>query len=113
MNFISKVIDEKRRWKEYKERKKRLPANYRAAVDALERHIFYCGPETGDATMSALNDLIDLFEQSAAVHTPIRDIVGKNPADFAEAFISNYTKDTWRERQVRKVNDALEAATKL
>lgn len=113
MNILTKAIGEKKQWREYKERKKQLPANYAAAVDALERHIFYCGPETGDATMNALNDLIDLFEQAAAVKTPIREIVGENPADFAEAFVSNYTKDTWRERQVRRVNEALEAATKL
>jgi DNA-binding ferritin-like protein (Dps family) len=61
----------------------------------------------------ALNDLIDLFEQSAETKTPIREIVGENPADFAEAFISNYTKDTWRDRQVRKVNEALEAASRM
>jgi DNA-binding ferritin-like protein (Dps family) len=113
MNILNKVIGEKTQWKQYKARKKQLPANYRAAVDALERHIFYCGPETGEATMRALDDLIDLFEQSAAAKTPIRDIVGENPADFAEAFISNYTKDTWRERQVRKLNDALEKAIML
>ncbi|MEN9751698.1 MAG: hypothetical protein RLZZ600_745, partial [Actinomycetota bacterium] len=54
-----------------------------------------------------------LFEQSAETKTPIREIVGENPADFAEAFISNYTKDTWRDRQVRKVNEALEAASRM
>jgi DNA-binding ferritin-like protein (Dps family) len=113
MGIINKVIGEKKQWKEYKSRKKQLPANYRAAVEALERHIFFCGPETGDATVRALNDLIDLFEQSAETKTPIREIVGENPADFAEAFISNYTKDTWRDRQVRKVNEALEAASSM
>ncbi len=113
MGLINKVIGEKQQWKEYKSRKKQLPANYRAAVAALERHIFYCGPETGETTVRALNDLIELFEQGAHAKTPIREIVGENPADFAEAFISNYTKDTWRDRQVRKVNEALEAAAKM
>lgn len=89
MGILNKIVGEKKQWKLYKSRNKRLPANYRAAVDALERHIFYCGPESGDATARALDDLIDLFEQSAALGTPIRDIVGENPADFAEAVISN------------------------
>jgi DNA-binding ferritin-like protein (Dps family) len=113
VNRITKLIGDKKQWRHYKARKKALPANYRAAVDALERHIFYCGPEGGDATMRALEDLIDLFEQSAEAQTPIRDIVGENPAEFAEAFISNYTKATWRDRQVRKVNEALGAASKM
>jgi DNA-binding ferritin-like protein (Dps family) len=113
MGIISKLIGEKKQWKVYKARKKRLPDNYRAAVVALEAHIFYCAPEPA-AMMRALDDLIDLFEQSAATKTPIRKIVGDNPADFAEAFISNYTNDSsWRELQMRKVNEALEAASNM
>jgi DNA-binding ferritin-like protein (Dps family) len=79
----------------------------------MEHHILSCGPESGEATMRALDDLIDLFEQSAAAMTPLRDIVGENPADFAEEFVNNYTEDTWRERQVRKVNQALESAIRM
>jgi len=110
VSILNKLIGEKKQWREYKDRKKRLPANYRAAVDAMERHIFSCGPESGEATMRALDDLIDLFEQSAAAMTPLRDIVGENPGDFAETFISNYSADNWRDRQVKRVNDDLERA---
>jgi DNA-binding ferritin-like protein (Dps family) len=35
--FISKVVGEKGRWREYKARTRRLSANYRAAVEAVER----------------------------------------------------------------------------
>ena len=35
-------------------------------------------------------DLADLFEQSAADGTPIREIVGEDPVEFAEAFLPNY-----------------------
>ena len=31
--FISKMIGEKRRWRQYKARTRKLPANYRAAVE--------------------------------------------------------------------------------
>jgi DNA-binding ferritin-like protein (Dps family) len=113
MGIFNKVIGEKKQWKEYKSRKKQLPANYQKAVDALERHILTFCPETGDALMRALNDLIDLFEQSAAEKKSIREIVGENPADFAETFTSNYTNDTWRDREARKLAEALEAASKM
>ena len=36
--FISKVIGEKGQWRQYKARTRQLPASYRTAVDALERH---------------------------------------------------------------------------
>ena len=65
MGIISKVLGDKKQWKEYKSRKNQLPANYQKAVDALELHIFTFCPATGDELMRALNDLINLFEQSA------------------------------------------------
>jgi DNA-binding ferritin-like protein (Dps family) len=113
MGFVSKVIGDKKQWKEYKSRKKQLPANYQKAVDALEIHILTFCPETGDALMRALNDLIDLFEQSAEEKKSIREIVGENPSDFAEAFTSNYTNDSWRDRELRKLSEALDTASKM
>jgi DNA-binding ferritin-like protein (Dps family) len=113
VNIITKLVGDKKQWRHYKARKKGLPANYRVAVDALEHHIFYCGPEDGDATMRALDDLIDLFEHSAEAQTLIRDIVGESPAEFAETFISNYTAHNGRDRQVKRVNDELERAIAL
>lgn len=113
MNIISKLIGEKKQWKQYKARKKKLPANYRAAADALEVYIFMSGAETGEMVGRALEDLIELFEQIAAAKTPIREIVGENPADFAEAFVSTYSTEGWRARQTQKVREALDAAAKM
>jgi len=59
VNIITTLIGDKKQWRHYKARKKALPANYRGAVDALEHHIFYCGPESGEATTRALDDLIE------------------------------------------------------
>jgi DNA-binding ferritin-like protein (Dps family) len=47
--FISKVVGEKGRWREYKARTRRLPANYRAAVEAVERYLMYFGGGTARA----------------------------------------------------------------
>jgi DNA-binding ferritin-like protein (Dps family) len=35
-------------------------------------------------------DLVELFEQSAANWTPIREIAGEDPVEFVEAFVQNY-----------------------
>ena len=37
-------------------------------------------------------DLADLFEQSAANGTPIREIVGEDPVEFVETFVANYSE---------------------
>jgi DNA-binding ferritin-like protein (Dps family) len=57
-----------------------------------------------------LEDLADLFEQSAANGTPIREIVGEDPVEFAETFLQNYSEGQWinkeRERLTKAINSA-------
>jgi DNA-binding ferritin-like protein (Dps family) len=108
--FTSKVIGDKRRWRAYKARTKRLPENYRAAVDALERYAMYFGPADGESAASMFEDLADLFEQAAADGTPIRDIVGDDPVEFAEGFLQNYRKGGYVTRERERLTRAIERA---
>ncbi|HVJ21211.1 MAG TPA: DUF1048 domain-containing protein [Polyangiaceae bacterium] len=106
--FIKKVVGEKRQWREYKARAKRLPASYRTALDALERYLNYFG--TGGDGTALYGDLIDLFEQSAANGTPIRAIVGEDPVEFIETFVRNYPKGQWITRERERLTHAIERA---
>jgi DNA-binding ferritin-like protein (Dps family) len=106
--FISKVVGEKGQWREYKARVRQLPANYRTAIDALERYLRYFG--TGGGGTAIYEDLIDLFEQSAANGTPIREIVGEDPVEFIEAFVRNYPKGQWIIRERERLTNAIERA---
>jgi len=97
--FIEKVVGDlgdKKRWREYKARIKALPPNYHTAIEALERYLMYFGAITkGDLMMKMLDDLADLFEQSAADGTLIRAVVGDDPVVFAETFLTNYSEGQW------------------
>jgi DNA-binding ferritin-like protein (Dps family) len=106
--FISKVIGEKGQWREYKARVRQLPASYRTTVDALERYLKYFG--TGGGGTAIYGDLIDLFEQSAANGTPIREIVGEDPVEFIETFVRNYPKGQWIIRERERLTDAIKRA---
>jgi DNA-binding ferritin-like protein (Dps family) len=106
--FISKVIGEKGQWREYKARVRQLPASYRTAVDALERYLKYFG--TGGGGTAIYEDLVDLFEQSAANGTPIRAVVGEDPVEFIEAFVRNYPKGQWIIRERERLTNAIERA---
>ena len=106
--FIAKVIGEKGQWREYKARARQLPASYRTAVDALERYLMYFG--TGGGGTAMFEDLIDLFEQSAANGTPIREIVGEDPVEFIEAFVRNYPEGQWIIRERERLINAIERA---
>lgn len=108
---ISTMIAEKRRYRQYKARKRRLSADYRTAIDALERYLMYYGAITkGDTLVSMLDDLADLFEQSAANGTPIRAIVGDYPVEFAETFLRNYSEGQWINKERERLTDAINRA---
>jgi DNA-binding ferritin-like protein (Dps family) len=100
--FISTVIGPKKRWRAYKARVRQLPENYRTAVDAIERYLMHFVPTNGDSAVSEFEDLADLFERAAADRTPIRQIVGDDPAEFVEAFAQNYTKGGYVPDRARK-----------
>jgi DNA-binding ferritin-like protein (Dps family) len=104
-------IKQKRRYRQYKARTRQLPENYHSAIDALERYSWYFGHGTADGGLSMLEDLADLFEQSAANGTPIREIVGEDPVEFADAFLRNYPEGQWISRERERLTSAIERAT--
>ena len=106
--FISKVIGDKRRWREYRARTKRLPENYRTAVEAIERYLMYFGAVDGDSAASVFEDLADLFEQAAADGTPIREIVGDDPVEFVDALVQNYEKGGYVARERERLTRAID-----
>lgn len=105
-------LEQKKQYRQYKTRVERLPSDYRAAVSALERYLMYFGAITkGDVLVSMLGDLADLFEQSAADGTPIREIVGNDPVEFAETFMRNYTGGQWINKERERLIKAIDAAS--
>ena len=108
---ITGPFDQKKRYRQYKARKEALPANYHTAIDALERYLTYFGSITkGQILVSMLEDLADLFEQSAVSGTPIRAIVGEDPVEFAETFVRNYSEGQWINKERERLVSAIERA---
>lgn len=108
--FIAKMIDEKRRYRRYKARVEQLPPDYRTAVAALERYMNYLGGlGDGASILAMLDDLADLFEQSAADGTPVRAVVGEDPVEFAEAFLRNYPAGRWIVRERERLTKAIDS----
>lgn len=110
--FITRMIDEKRNYRRYKARTKKLPQTYRTAIDALERYLMYFGPGQGSELLVMLEDLVDLFEESAANGTPVRGIVGEDPVEFAEEFRRNYPVGSWIVREQERLNQAIEESAR-
>lgn len=109
---ITGSLEDKKRWREYKARKEQLPTNYRTAIDGIERYLMYAGSVAkGDVLMQMLDDLADLIEGAAADGTPIRNVVGDDPVEFADTFIQNYSDGQWFNKERKRLTDAIDEAT--
>ncbi|MEC3975885.1 DUF1048 domain-containing protein [Amycolatopsis sp. H20-H5] len=109
IELVTGSLEQKKRYRQYKARSRELPPSYRASIEALERYLMYYGAITnGDALVSMHEDLLDLFEQSAADKTPIRTVVGDDPVEFIETFVRNYSEGQWinkeRERLIKAID---------
>ena len=107
---VTGSLDQKKRYRQYKARVERLPASYRTAVDSLQRYLNYFGGGTAEGGLSMLADLADLFEQAAATGTPVREIVGDDPVEFADAFLRNYPQGQWITRERDRLASAINRA---
>lgn len=110
MSIISKAIGDKRQYRQYRARVAQLPANHRGAVEALERYLTLSRSWSAEGLMSMLEDLVDLFEQSAASGSSIRGVVGDDPVEFAETFLRTYSDEDWLSKERRRLTDAVAQA---
>ncbi|MFI6595518.1 DUF1048 domain-containing protein [Nonomuraea sp. NPDC050536] len=108
LEMVTGPLEDKKRYRLYKARVAQLPASYRTAVEALDRYMGYFGPGDAESLLAMLDDLADLFEQSAADGTPVREIVGEDPVEFAEAFLRNYPGGSWIRRERERLTKAID-----
>jgi len=110
-------LEQKKQYKQDKARIDGLPEPYATAAKAMHRYFMYYGGVTdGDTLTTMFGDLADLWERAAADGTPVRDIVGADPVDFAETFAQAYGGTRWidkeRSRLVQAIDDAEEQERK-
>ncbi len=75
-----------------------------------QRYSWYFGHGTAYGGLPMLEDLADLFEQGTANGTPIREIAGEDPVEFAEAFLRNYPEGQWISRERERLTSAIDRA---
>jgi DNA-binding ferritin-like protein (Dps family) len=111
IELVTGSLEQKKQYRQYKARIKQLPANYRAAAEAVERYLMYAGGiAKGDVVVRMYGDLVDLFEDSAANKTPIRAVVGEDPVEFVETFIANYSDGSWINKERDRLITAIDRA---
>jgi DNA-binding ferritin-like protein (Dps family) len=110
IELVAGSLEQKKQYRQYKARIKALPPNYRTAIEALDRYLMYFGAVTkGDTLLEMLEDLLVLFEQSAEDGTTVRAIVGADPLEFMDTFLSNYAEGQWINKERRRLVDAIDS----
>jgi DNA-binding ferritin-like protein (Dps family) len=108
---VTGSLEQKKQYKQYRARLDALPEPYLTTGKAVDRYLMASGSITDGATLVAmLGDLIDLWERAAADGTPVRDIVGDDPVEFAETFRAAYSGKEWLDKERARLRDAVAKA---
>jgi DNA-binding ferritin-like protein (Dps family) len=108
---VTGSLEQKKQWRQYKARVEALPEPYRGAAKAVERYLMYAGGVVdGDTIVQMYADLADLWERAVADGTSVRDLVGDDPATFAEEFAAAYNGQQWIAKERDRLNKAIDEA---
>jgi len=104
-------LEEKKQYKQAAARVDALPEPYRAAARATHRYLLHTSGITGGDTLTTMfTDLADLWERAATDGTPVRDVVGDDPVEFAETFAQAYGGERWMDRERSRLTRAIDDA---
>jgi len=111
IEMVTGSLEQKKQYRQATARIEALPAPYREAAKALNRYFNYYGGMTdGDDIVQMYLDLADLWERAAVDGTPVRDIVGADPVEFAENLAQSYGGKHWIDKERARLIAAVDSA---
>ncbi|MEV7607739.1 DUF1048 domain-containing protein [Paenarthrobacter sp. NPDC089322] len=111
IELVTGSLEQKKQYKQAKARLDALPEPYLSVANAFNRYLTYYGGVTeGDTIVRMFSDFADLWERAAIDGTPVPEIVGEDPIEFAESFAQAYGGKRWidkeRDRLIKAVDQA-------
>ena len=104
-------LEQKKQYKQSLARLKELPQPYAKAAAGLQHHLMNQSGITDAETMiSMYSDLADLFEGAAANGTSLRELLGEDPAEFADDFAQAYGGKRWTDKERARLAQAISEA---
>lgn len=105
-------LEQKKQYRQYMARIDALPEPYHASAKAVHRYILANGGIVdGETLVVMLGDFVELWERASADGTPVRSIVGDDPAAFADEFVQAYSGKHWADKQRERLARAIDQAT--
>lgn len=92
---IKKIIADKKEWRAYAERVKKLPPDYRIVYKEVEKYLFNFSSGDGLDTVAGIYQLIEFLEEGAQNQIPVLAYVGQNVGEFAENYRKSLATQSW------------------
>ena len=108
-NFLAKIIGDKKQWKAMEARANALPRDYRIVYTEMKSYLWRFTSGDGMDVVAVLEDVLHLFEVSAAQGRNVLDVTGEDVAAFCDARLTGTTSylDGWRASLNRDVASKL------
>ena len=111
IELVTGSLEQKKEYKQYRARIDALPEPYVTVAKALNRYFMYNGGVMdAEVGLKMMGDFTELWERAAADGTPVRDIVGEDPAEFADTFTEAYTGKRWIDKERARLAETVERA---
>lgn len=117
IEVVTGSLEQKRRYRQHRARIDALPEPYGSVAKALQRYFLrYGGVTDSESALAMFGDFADLWERAAADGTPVHQIVGDDPAEFADRFAEVYGSRRWidkeRDRLTKTIMEAERATAR-
>jgi DNA-binding ferritin-like protein (Dps family) len=108
IEVLTGSLEQKKQYRQNKARIDALPEPYATAAKAMHRYLMYYGGITDGETLTTMfEDLADLWERAATDGTPVHEIVGDDPVEFAETFAQAYGGERWIDKERARLSKAI------
>lgn len=104
--MFKKMIGEKREYRAYRNRVEALPEEYRKAMTAIEKYMW--GFAKGAGMLGLLQNVLEMFENSASDGLSVKEVVGNDIAGFCDALLAEFPEETWMDKMRKKLRDSVE-----
>ena len=105
LKLIQKMIGDKKEYKEQMARVEALPEDYRFVFEKMHKYMWSFAGGDGSDMLKTQEELIELFETSAADGRHVLEVTGEDVGGFCDEFIRDTKKwtDNYREKLNRNM----------
>lgn len=102
IKLIQKMIGDKKEYKEQMARIEEMPEDYRFVFEKIQGYMWSFAGGDGSDMLKTQQELIELFETSAAEGKHVLEVTGEDVAGFCDEFIRDTKK--WTDNYRDKLN---------